>query len=99
MITREQVQHVAQLAKLSFSEEELDQFMPSIQEIIQMVEQLQEVDTEGVQPTYHGNQLKNVYREDLAVPNQNYHALLANAPSAKDGYIQVPVIIEDGEGA
>ncbi|MGX7109201.1 Asp-tRNA(Asn)/Glu-tRNA(Gln) amidotransferase subunit GatC [Facklamia miroungae] len=99
MITREDIQHVAQLAKLSFSEEELDQFTPNIQEIIGMVEQLQEVETEGIAPTYHGNQLKNIYREDVAVENATYQELLKNAPTAKDGYIQVPVIIEDEKGA
>ncbi|MCR8969508.1 Asp-tRNA(Asn)/Glu-tRNA(Gln) amidotransferase subunit GatC [Facklamia sp. 7083-14-GEN3] len=99
MITREEITHVANLAKLSFSEEELDQFAPNIQEIIEMVEHLQEVDTEGIEPTYHGNQLKNVYREDIAVSNTSYQALVNNAPTAKDGYIQVPVIIEDEKGA
>ncbi|MGF3067073.1 Asp-tRNA(Asn)/Glu-tRNA(Gln) amidotransferase subunit GatC [Facklamia sp. P12945] len=98
MITREEIKHVAKLAKLSFSEEELDQFAPNIQEIVEMVEHLQEVNTEGVEPTYHGNQLKNVYREDIAVPNPSYRALLDNAPTVNEGYIQVPVIIEDEKG-
>ena len=99
MITRDDVKHVAQLAKLSFDEETLDQFTPAMQDIIHMVEKLQAINTDGVKPTFHGNQLHNVYREDIAVQSDHYQDLLANAPAAQDGYIQVPVIIEEGEGA
>lgn len=99
MISREEIKHVAHLAKLSFDEESLDKVTPEIQGIIELVEHLQEVDTENVEPTFHGNNLQNVYREDEAVQNEDYHALINNAPSSQDGYIQVPVIIEEGEGA
>lgn len=99
MITRDDVKHVAQLAKLSFNETDLESFTQDIQSIVELVEHLEEVDTEGIEPTYHGNELKNVYREDVAVKNSDYQLLLANAPTAQDGFIQVPVIIEEGVDA
>lgn len=99
MLTSANVQHVAKLANLELDEAEMEKFTPEIQRIVEMVEHLQEVDTDGVKPTFHGNDLKNIYREDVAVKSENLEAILANAPSAQDGYIQVPVIIEEGEGA
>lgn len=99
MLTSANVQHVAKLAKLQLDEAEMEKFTPEIQRIVEMVEHLQEVDTDGVKPTYHGNDLKNVYREDEGIKNENMDAILANAPATQDGYIQVPVIIEEGEGA
>ena len=99
MITREELEHVAQLAKLSFDEQELDELTPRMQSLVDMVEHLVEVDTEAVESTYHGNQRMNVYREDQPVKNDHYQALLDNAPTSKDGYIQVPAILDDGEGA
>ena len=96
MITREDIQHVAKLAKLKFHESELDTFTEEFNAIIELVEHLKEVDTAGVEPTYHGNQLVNVFREDKVQMGVSRDALLANAKTTKDGYIQVPAIMESG---
>lgn len=96
-ITRLDVEHVAKLAKLEFSTEEFDAFSKDFQDIVGMVETLSEVDTTNVEPTYHGNGIINAFREDVAIDSHHQEALLANAPSAEDGYIQVPVIIESEE--
>lgn len=94
MLSENKVEHVARLARLEFSEEDLEKFTEEFGRIVEMVEQLQEVDTEFVDPTYHGNRLTNVYREDIPVKSQKREQFLANAPMAEDGYIQVPVILE-----
>lgn len=97
MLSQDQIKHVAKLSKLSYTDDELDNFVPEFGRIIDMVEQLQEVDTEGVKPTYHGNQLINVLREDKAIERNKTEELLKNAPLSEGGFIQVPAILESGE--
>lgn len=97
MITRDNVKHVAKLAKLEFAEAELDRFTDEFNKIIGLFEHLEEVDTTGVKPTYHGNDLINVYREDIPTQGVNRDALLANTKTSKDGFIQVPAIMDGGE--
>ena len=63
-ITKEEVKHVASLAKLAFSEEKLDMFAKQMDDIINMVQQLQEVDTTGVSVTTHVTDAFNVMRDD-----------------------------------
>lgn len=97
MISQEDVQHVAVLAKLHFTPEEFELFSGHFQNIVEYVEQLSEVDTEGVTPTYHGNDMINVFREDVVIDSHHQAALLANAPKSHNGYIQVPAIMESEE--
>ena len=96
-ITRLDVEHVAKLAKLQFNSEEFDEFSKDFQDIVNMVETLSEVDTSNVKPTHHGNDIVNAFRQDVAIDSHHQAALLANAPSSQDGFIQVPVIIESEE--
>lgn len=97
MLTKDQVQHVAKLAKLRFTDDELNKFTEEFGRIIEMVEQLEEVDTEGVKPTYHGNELFNVMREDIAKEHHKAQEFLRNAPESEGSYIKVPAILESGE--
>ncbi|XJS10108.1 Asp-tRNA(Asn)/Glu-tRNA(Gln) amidotransferase subunit GatC [Aerococcaceae bacterium WGS1372] len=97
MLTKDQVKHVAKLAKLSFTDDELSDFTNDFGRIIEMVEQLEEVDTEGVKPTYHGNQLVDVMRDDIAIERNKTKELLSNAPESDGRYIKVPAILESGE--
>ncbi|MGK0551242.1 Asp-tRNA(Asn)/Glu-tRNA(Gln) amidotransferase subunit GatC [Enterococcus faecalis] len=96
-ISEEQVKHVANLAKLSFSPSELAEFTNQLGKIIDMVEQLEEVDTQGVAFTSNVNQTINVMREDVAVPGTAREDLMKNVPEAENGYIKVPAIIDNGE--
>lgn len=96
-ITKEDVLHVAKLAKLTFQENEIEQFTSQLSDIINMVEQLNEVDTTGVPVTTHGMLSVNVYREDVAQKGTNRELLFENVPHKKDGFIQVPAMLE-GEG-
>ncbi|WP_125980889.1 Asp-tRNA(Asn)/Glu-tRNA(Gln) amidotransferase subunit GatC [Loigolactobacillus iwatensis] len=98
-ISKEQVTHVADLARLSFTDEELGQFTDQLSQITDMFNELQEVDTKGVEPMTHVVDLVNVLRDDVpaAANPQEREALLKNAPDAEDGYIKVPAIL-DNEG-
>lgn len=96
-ISEEQVQHVAKLAKLSFSKEELHQFTDQLDEIITMVETLNEVDTTGVAFTSNVTEEFNVIREDVTTDGFDREELMKNVPESEDGFIKVPAIIDNGE--
>ncbi|MGX7199437.1 Asp-tRNA(Asn)/Glu-tRNA(Gln) amidotransferase subunit GatC [Enterococcus nangangensis] len=96
-ITNEEAQHVAKLAKLSFSTAELPGFTKQMGKIIEMVELLGEVETAGVPLTVNVVDGINVLREDVVVPGMPRQELLRNVPQTKDGYIKVPAIMDNGE--
>ena len=96
-ISEEQVKHVAKLAKLSFSDDELHEFTSQLAKIIDMVETLEEVDTEGVPFTSNVAETINVMREDIAAEGWNRQELMRNVPESEDGFIKVPAIIDNGE--
>lgn len=96
-ISKEEVKHVAHLAKLSFPEEHLEAFTEQLDKIIGMVEMLEEVDTEGVAVTSNATELINVMREDIAVPGTPREELMKNVPESQDGFIKVPAIMDNGE--
>ena len=96
-INEEKVKHVAKLAKLSFSDDELAGFTDQLGKIIDMVEQLEAVDTEGVPFTSNVSASINVMREDVAAPGWSRDELMENVPESEDGFIKVPAIIDNGE--
>ena len=96
-ITANEVKHVASLAKLEFTDEELQKFTGQMDEIINMVEQLGEVDTTDVPVTSTVTEEVNVMREDVAVKGTNRTLLMENVPEEKDGLIKVPAIIDESE--
>lgn len=96
-ITANEVKHVASLAKLEFTNEELQKFTGQMDEIINMVEQLGEVDTTDVPVTSTVTEEVNVMREDVAVKGTDRTLLMKNVPEEKDGLIKVPAIIDESE--
>lgn len=98
-ISEEEVRHVANLSKLSFSEEETTEFATTLSKIVDMVELLNEVDTEGVAVTTTMADRKTVMREDVAVAGDDRDELFKNVPQSEDYYIKVPAILEDGGDA
>ena len=98
-ITANEVKHVASLAKLEFTDEELQKFTGQMDEIINMVEQLGEVDTTDVPVTSTVTEEVNVMREDVAVKGTDRTLLMKNVPEEKDGLIKVPAIIDESEEA
>lgn len=94
-ISTEQVKHVANLARLAISEEEAEKFTKQLDSIIAFAEQLNELDTENVKPTYHVLDMKNVLREDIPQPGLPQEEVLKNAPEHKDGQFKVPSILAE----
>jgi aspartyl-tRNA(Asn)/glutamyl-tRNA(Gln) amidotransferase subunit C len=79
-LTRRQVQHIAELAKLKLSDEELDLMTPQLAAILDHAARLQELDTEAIPPTASVVPLQNVMREDQVAPSMPRDQVLANAP-------------------
>ncbi len=94
-IRKEQVEHVAKLARLEVSEDEKAMFARQLSAILTYMDQLKEVDTEGVEPTATVLPTENVFREDAVKPSLTQERALANAPDQADGFFRVPKILED----
>ncbi|RDI38463.1 Asp-tRNA(Asn)/Glu-tRNA(Gln) amidotransferase subunit GatC [Falsibacillus pallidus] len=93
-ISKEEVKHVAHLARLEFSEQEVEKFAHQLDAIIGFAEQLNELDTDNVKPTSHVLDMKNVLREDKSVKGLPREEVLKNAPDHQDGQVRVPTILE-----
>lgn len=96
-ITADEVKHVAKLAKLEFTDDELQMFAGQMDDIIKMVQQLGEVDTTGVPVTSTVAEAKNVMREDVAVKGTDRDQLMHNVPQKDKGFVKVPAIIDESE--
>ncbi len=92
-ISREEVEHVALLARLAISSEEKDMFTEQLNVILEYVDQLNELDTTDVKPTSHVIPVKNVMREDQVETHLTQEEALKNAPEKEEGYIKVPRIV------
>ncbi len=93
-ITREEVLHVAKLARLEFTDAEVDPFTSQLSAILEYVEQLGELDLEGVEPTAHVHEIVNAFRADQVRPSLGTEAVLSNAPQAEDGCFKVEKVID-----
>jgi len=90
----DEVKHVANLARLAITEEEAEKFTKQLDAIITFAEQLNELDTDNVEPTSHVLDMKNVFREDIPKAGLPVEEVLKNAPDSENGQIKVPAIIE-----
>ena len=93
-ITMDEVKHVANLARLAITEEEAEKLTNELDAIISFAEQLNELDTENIEPTSHVLDMKNIFREDVSKPGLPVEEVLKNAPDHENGQIKVPAIIE-----
>ena len=94
LISDAQVEHVAQLARLALSAEEKRRFTEQLNAILSYMEQLNEVPTDGVEPTAHVLDLVNVFRDDTVQQTLSADAALANAPETAHHFFVVPRIVE-----
>jgi aspartyl-tRNA(Asn)/glutamyl-tRNA(Gln) amidotransferase subunit C len=95
-LSREQVQHIARLARVGLSEEDIGRFSEQLSEILDYFERLRQVDTEGIPPTAHTLPLHNVMREDdEPAPSLSSEDVLANAPVREGDHFRVKVILEE----
>jgi len=93
-VTIKDVEHIAKLAKLEFSEEEKEKFTGQFNEILSFMEKLNELDTSNVEPLSHVIELHNVLREDAVKPSLSTEEALKNAPSKTDKFFKVPKVID-----
>ena len=93
-ISREEVQHIALLARLGVDEADLEKFSVQLSDILENFEILQQIDTTGVPPTSHPVPLSNVMRDDKPAPSLPQAEVLANAPQEEDGYFRVKAVLE-----
>lgn len=96
MISRADVEHVARLARLGLTNEEIDLMQGQLNRILEAIGQLQSVDTSAVGPTAQVIALENVMREDEPRPSMEREAALANAPLREGAHLRVPVVLEEG---
>lgn len=93
MITREDVEHISWLASIKISDEEKEKFVDQFNSILDYFHQLDEVDTEEIEPTYRVVDLANVFREDIACKSLTQEEALKNAPRRENGYFKSPRIV------
>ncbi|MGI8929856.1 MAG: Asp-tRNA(Asn)/Glu-tRNA(Gln) amidotransferase subunit GatC [Candidatus Limnocylindria bacterium] len=95
-ITRDDVEHVAHLARLHLTAEEIDRMQAQLSRILEAIETLRDVDTSHVGPTASVIQLENVMREDVASAPMPREVTLANAPLRDGEFLRVPTVLEEG---
>ncbi len=93
-ITRQEVEHVAKLARLELSEREKEMLTDQLSNILTHFEKLNQLDTKNVVPTSHVLDITNVMRDDAPGESLPQERALANAPDKATGYYKVPKIIE-----
>ncbi|MBI2218918.1 MAG: Asp-tRNA(Asn)/Glu-tRNA(Gln) amidotransferase subunit GatC [Candidatus Rokubacteria bacterium] len=95
MISRQDVEHVARLARLALTDAEKERMEAELSSILEYIDKLRALDVEGVEPTSHAVPLVNVMRDDEVRPCLPAGAMLANAPDRAGDSVRVPRIIED----
>jgi len=94
MISKEEVKHIAKLARLGLAEKEIEKFRKELSSILDYIEKLKEVDVSKVEPTSHSFEVKNVMRDDQSQKSKvKSQKLLELAPEIKEGYLKVKSIL------
>ena len=93
-ISKEEVKHVAHLARLAITEEEAEMFADQLAAITKFADELNELDTTDVAPTTHVLPLVNVLREDKSLPGLEREKMMKNVKEEEAGQVKVPTIIE-----
>lgn len=94
-VTVKEVEHVAKLARLEFSKEEIVKFTKQFNQILEYMEKLEELDTSKVEPLSHVIEVSNVLRDDEVRPSYPVEEILRNAPSRTDKFFKVPKVIAE----
>ena len=92
--SHEEVLHIARLAKLGLTEDEVDNMGEQLSNILENFEILKKVDTTGVPPTAQPNALTNVLKDDVVQPSLSQDEILANAPQRDGDYFKVKIVLE-----
>lgn len=91
-VTTEQIKHVAELARLKLTDEEVESL--GMEAIIEFADKLSELDAQQIAPTNHVSDIYNVFREDVEVPSYDRDDILKNAPAKARGCVLVPKVVE-----
>jgi aspartyl-tRNA(Asn)/glutamyl-tRNA(Gln) amidotransferase subunit C len=92
-IDKQLLLHVAEVARINLTESEIKEFLPQLKEIIKAFSEIQEVNTEGIGPSFHPIELKNSLREDIPKLSLTNEEALSNTKHKKDGYFKGPRIL------
>ena len=95
-ISKEQVRHVALLARLELSDEQVEQIGGDLNSILEHIDQIRQLDLEGVEPTAHPLDVVNTTRPDVIKPGLSQDDALKNAPQAENGSFVIPQIVGPG---
>ncbi len=93
-LTRQEVEHVARLARVGLDDEEVERLQAQLSNILENFEVLKEVDTEGVPPTAQSIPMSNVLAADEPLPSYPPQEVLANAPEQEEGFFRVRAVLE-----
>ena len=93
-LTRQQVTHIAELARLALTEEEITLYQEQLSAVLAYAERLQALDTDAISPTATVLPARNVMRTDESRPSMARDDILANAPQTKDGCFRVQAVLE-----
>ncbi len=94
-LSLDDVRHLAMLARVGASEEDLERMRGQLANILENFRVLQEIDTDDVEPTGHAIAVENVFREDVSRPSIPREDVLENAPSAQEGYVRVRGVFDE----
>jgi aspartyl-tRNA(Asn)/glutamyl-tRNA(Gln) amidotransferase subunit C len=94
MLTKQEVEHVAKLARLGLEEKEKELFVKQLSAILDFADSLNKLDTKDVLPTSRAIPMKNVFRQDQLIACENVDDILANAPDEEERMFKVPKILE-----
>jgi aspartyl-tRNA(Asn)/glutamyl-tRNA(Gln) amidotransferase subunit C len=97
MTSKDDLIKIANLAKLSFSDEEMERFQGQFSSVLDFVSELDSVDTSNVQPTFNVHSLVTIVREDLEGPNVNQENLIAAFPKKEGSLLKVKTVFENNE--
>jgi aspartyl-tRNA(Asn)/glutamyl-tRNA(Gln) amidotransferase subunit C len=96
-LTRDDVAHVAYLARLGLTEAELGRLEGELNHILDQYSRLTELDTDAIAPTAQTIELENILRDDVVQPSLSQSAALANAAATSDGFIVVSAVLDRGD--
>jgi len=93
-LTRDEVLHIAELARLGLSAAEVERLQGDLSEILSYAERLQQVDLSAISPAARVQSIENVLRDDVVMPSCPRQAIIANAPHTAAGCFKVPPVLE-----
>ena len=94
-VTIKDVEHIAKLAKLEFTEAEKEKFTHQMNQILEYMEQLNKLETSDIEPLSHVIELSNVFRQDVVKPGVSTEEALKNAPAKTEEFFKVPKVISE----